>query len=383
MPDEPIDRPGPANGAAPGPAQPPVSTPAAAAIAAAHGEGAGSSRPRRPSWIRAALASLVILAAGASLGAAGYHFERSYSVQPPAIERTGGGWTITGQQGREFSGLGLSGPRLIWQDGAAIEYVQLGEGAIRLLGPAPGMHATWDPAIGERYAIWFEAERQGSLAVEAVAYDTQTGRRWSVADAGSVRSYPAISGDVAVWCSARQIGVPSINGVRVGSGKSFEVAPGNGAPVVAGGLVVWAPSWTGPFVAREIGSGATWPVPGGTSGGRLTGIALAGRTLVWGHGSEPGKGVVATADVDGGGTTTLAAGLSGLAGPAYDGRTVVWAEKSATGSRVMGRRLGGGAAFLIARADGDVKEVAVSGDAVAWISSSGGAYTIVTGGLPQ
>ena len=382
MPDEPIDGPGPANDAVPAPA-PPASAPAGTAIAAAHAEGAGFRPPRRPSWLRAAVVSLVILATGAALGAAGYRFERTYSVQPPAIERTGGGWTISGQHGREFSGLGLNGPRLIWQDGAGIEYVQLGEGAIRLLGPAPGMHATWDPAIGERYAIWFEAERQGSLAAEAVAYDTRTGRRWSVADAGSVRSYPAISGDVAVWCSARQIGVPSINGVRVGSGESFEVAPGVGSPVVAGGLVAWATSWTGPFVAREIGSGTTWPVPGGTTGGRLTGIALAGRTLVWGQGTQPGTGVVAAAEVDGGGTTTLATGLSGLAGPAYDGRTVVWAEKTATGARVMGRRLGGGAAFLIARVDGDVKEVAVSGDTVAWISSSGDAYSIVTGGLPR
>jgi hypothetical protein len=382
VPDEPIDGPRPANDATPAPAPPPVSTPAAPAIAAAHAAGAGSRPPRRPSWLRAAVVSLVILAAGVALGAAGYHLERTYSVQPPAIERTHAGWIITGQHGHELSGLALNGPRLIWQDGAGIEYVRLGEGAVRLLGPGPGMHATWDPAIGERYALWFEAERQGSLAVEAVAYDTQTGRRWSVADAGSVRSYPAISGDVAVWCSARQIGVPSINGVRVGSGESFEVAPGDGAPMVAGGLAVWATSWAGPFLASEIGSGTTWPVPGGASRGRITGIALAGRTLVWGQGSEPGTGVVAAADVDGGGTTTLATGLSGLAGPAYDGRTVVWAEKTATGARVMGRRLGG-AAFLIARVGGDVKEVAVSGDTIAWIGSTAGAYSIVTAGLPQ
>ena len=64
------------------------------------------------------------------------------------------------------------------------------------------MRATWDPAVGERYGVWFEAEREASLAAQAVAYDTQTGRRWTVADIGSVRSYPAISGDVAVWRSA-------------------------------------------------------------------------------------------------------------------------------------------------------------------------------------
>ena len=54
----------------------------------------------------------------------------------------------------------------------------------------------------------------------------ESGRRWTLAEVGSVRSYPAISGDVAVWCSAPTIGAPTINGVRVGSGEAFEVAAG-------------------------------------------------------------------------------------------------------------------------------------------------------------
>ena len=383
MPDELRGGPGPTDGAAPT-ATSPISPPAAPVISAAAGGEAESRPPRRPSWLRAALVSLVIIAAGAALGAAGYGFEHASSVHPPSIEKTAAGWIITGLDTREFSGLGLNGQRLIWQDGASIEYLDLNDGDVRLLGPGPGSSTTWDPAIGERYAIWFEAERQSSVAARAVAYDTETGRRWTVADVGSVRSYPAISGDVAVWCSAQKIGVPSINGVRVGSGDPFEVAPGNGAPSVAGGLVVWATSWTGPFVAAEIDGGTTWPVAASTSGGRLTGIALAGRTLVWGQGSEqPGSGVVAAVNVDSGVTATLARGLEGLAGPACDGRTVVWAEKTAGGARVMGRRLGGGAAFLIADVSGGVNEVAVSGDTVAWIRSSGSTYSIVTDALPR
>ena len=117
--------------------------------------------------------------------------------------------------------------------------------------------------------------------------------------------------------------------------------------------------------------------------GRLTGIALAGRTLVWGQASEAaGTGMVAAVDVDAGETTTLATGLTGLAGPAYDGRTVVWAEKTATGARVMGRRLGG-AAFSVATVAGSVSEVAVSGGTVAWISHSGATYRITTTSLPR
>ncbi len=246
------------------------------------------------------------------------------------------------------------------------------------------MRTTWDPAVGDRYAVWFEAEREASLAAQAVAYDTESGRRWTLAEVGSVRSYPAISGDVAVWCSARTIGAPTINGARVGSGEAFEVAAGDGAPVVSGGLVVWATGWTGPFVAGDVVTGTTWPVSASLTGGRLTAIALAGRTLVWGQGEADGSGVVAAVDVDGGATTTLASGISGLAGPSYDGRTVVWAEQTASGDRVMGRRLGEADAFVVAEADGAVTEVAVSGATVAWIQRTGGStYAVIVTRLPR
>jgi hypothetical protein len=325
---------------------------------------------RRPSWLRALLISVAVLAAGAALGAGAYHYERSASIQPPAVEKTGDGWVVTAHHQREFSGIALSGEGLFWQNGAAIEYLELDTGRLRLLGPGPGMRTTWDPAAGERYVIWFEAERQETFAAQAVVYDTETGRRRTFAEVGSVRSYPSLSGDVAVWCSALAIGAPSINGARIGSDTPFEVAPEDGAPVISGSLVVWATSWTGPFVAAELASGTTWPVTASLSGGRLTGLALAGRTLVWGQSSEAdGSGVVSTVDVDGGGTTVLAKGVTGLSGPAFDGRTVVWSERTPDGARVMAHRLGGGA-YEVAAADGGVKEVAVSGDTVAWIAAT-------------
>ena len=206
-----------------------------------------------------------------------------------------------------------------------------------------------------------------------------------MAEIGSVRSYPAISGDLAVWCSDRKIGTPSITGVRIGGGETLDVADGSGAPVVSGGLVVWATSWTGPFVAKDLVNGTSWPVTATLTRGKLTGIALSGRTLVWGQATDSnGSGVVATAGVDGGGTPRLASGVTGLAGPAYDGRTVVWGEKTVAGGRVMGRRLGSGSAFVIADVVGAVKEVAVSGDTVAWIEAAGDAsYSVVVAGLPR
>jgi hypothetical protein len=205
-----------------------------------------------------------------------------------------------------------------------------------------------------------------------------------------VYSCPSLSGDIAVWCSARTIAAPAVAGVRIGSKKTLEVAAGYGAPVVSGGLVVWATSDTGPFAARGLSGGEPGPVAVGLSRGRLTAIALAGRTLVWGQTTGAGSaGVIATADVDGGDTRTVAAGVAGLAGSAFDGTTVLWAERDGGASpasaqyRVMGRRLGGGTALVVARVQGSVSEVAVSGHTAAWITSSRGIPIIETKELPR
>jgi hypothetical protein len=247
------------------------------------------------------------------------------------------------------------------------------------------MRVTWDPAVGDRYAVWFEAERSESVAAQAIAYDTQTGRRWKLGDVGSVNSYPAISGELVVWSSSMDIGEPAVWGSRIHGEWGFQIAPGYGAPVVSGGLVVWATSWTGPFVAEEVASGASWPVAAAMGDGRLTGLALSGRELVWGQSTDAERtGVVAVADVDSGETTALAVEVTGLAGPSFDGRTAVWGEKTADGGRIMARRPGAGDAFVVAEADGAVVEVAVSGERVAWIEHAGGSvWRIVVTRLPQ
>jgi hypothetical protein len=352
---------------------------------------------RRPSWLRAAIWSLVILAAGAALGGAGYKYESSYLIKLPEATRTADGWRLAARSGQDLSGLGLDGSRLIWQDGASIEYMDTSDGDLILLGPGAGMSATWDPAVSDRYAVWFEAERQVSVAARLVVYDTVTGRRWTNGDVGSVRSYPALSGSLAVWCSAVTLGAPAILGSYVAGGEQLiPIADGNGAPVVSGSLVVWAQSWNGPFVASDVPGGSRWPVSTSMTGGKLTGLALSGRTLVWGQGSDAsGSGVVAAVDVDGGAQQTVASGISGLVGPAYDGRTIVWAERvgdapTATdsahpygGFRVMGRRLGDSGPFLVAEVADPVTEVAVSGDTVAWIQTAADSSVIVLKGVPR
>jgi len=335
--------------------------------------------------VRAGLISVLVLLAGAALGTAGFRMERAFSLRPPAVAETADGWRVTGRAGRQFSGLTLNGSRLLWQNGPSIEYLDLASGKLRLLGPGPGMRATWAPAVGERYAIWFEAERTGSLAARAIAYDSESGRRWRVADVGAVYSYPALSGETAVWCAATKIGKPRVGGVRITTGARLDVAPESGTPVVSDGLVVWARGPSGPFSARELSGGLPWPVAAGDQGGRLTGFALADRTLVWGRTAPDGRsGTVVATSVDDGETLTVATGVAGLIGPAYDGRTVLWAERDddAAAYRIVGRRPGG-PAFVITTVADPVTEVAVSGGTAAWLTAAQGTSRVETKELPR
>jgi hypothetical protein len=284
-----------------------------------------------------------------------------------------------------LSGLDLDGSRLVWRDGASIEYLDLAGGDVVLLGPGPGMGLTWQPALSDRYAVWFEAERRRGVAARLIAYDTKIGRRRTLGEVGSVRSAPALSGDLAVWCSALRPGQSRILGASVvAPGPLIPIADGEGAPVVSGGLVVWARSRSGPFVAAEVAGGAPWPVAASPTSGALTGMALSGRTLVWGQtAGEGGLGFVAAVDVDGGGRQTVASGVAGLAGPSYDGTTVVWADNAAAGARVMARRPGAGDAFVVAAVNGVVPDVAVSGDLAAWIEQTRGVWSIIVQKLPR
>ena len=192
------------------------------------------------------------------------------------------------------------------------------------------MRTTWDPAVSDRYAVWFEAERQASIAARLVVYDTVTGRRWTDGDVGSVRSYPALSGSLAVWCSAVSWGSrASWAPGSPGGGQFIPIADGDGAPVVSGNLVVWARSWTGPFVAAS------------SRAVRLAGLRLADRrrahrpralrphARVGAAGQRERLRRGRRRDVDGGGRQMLASGVTGLAGPSYDGKTVAWSETTA------------------------------------------------------
>ena len=156
------------------------------------------------------------------------------------------------------------------------------------------------------------------------------------------------------------------------------IADGDGAPVVSGGLVVWAQSWTGPFVAtRDPGRG------------QLAGLRLADQRQA--HGP---RALRPHARVGAGGATRAA--------PAWwsavrrrrrrpadrrlrhhrPGRPFLRRQDRRVG-RDDGRRQPRDGArvrapatpFVVAAVDGAVTEVAVSGDTVAWIQHAAGSCT--------
>ena len=118
----------------------------------------------------------------------------------------------------------------------------------------------------------------------------------------------------------------------------------------------------------------------------MTGFGVSGRRVAWGWtDATTGAGRVLVRDVDSGATTLVATAL-GLTGPAISGDVVVWAQRPPDGGdgAVMGRRLGGGPAFRIAAAGGDVEAVQVSGSTAAWLARDAGGRTVIrTARLPR
>ena len=110
---------------------------------------------------------------------------------------------------------------------------------------------------------------------------------------------------------------------------------------------------------------------------------------MWGE-TDPasGRGRVVAQNVDDGVGRVVAEvtdGASLTSAPSIDGDLVVWAETlaTATGSRVMGRRLGGGHPFIVRDVDGRVLSTAAGGDTVAWLARRGQTSSIETAKVPR
>jgi hypothetical protein len=339
--------------------------------------GAAPERRRSEKW--ALLFATLVLLAGAALGAGGFLLEQATANWRPQIVRTQTGWRITDKRLLGFGGLALSGERIAWQDGPSILLLDLRSGKVKLLGPGAEARATWQPAVSDRYAVWFESAQAGAASADAWTYDVATRRRRQVAAVNEVLSLPSVSGTTTVWCTTQDAKL-QIVGVDLTNDKSFDVAAEYGQPVIDGALAAWARSTGGgasTFVLADVTQGRSWTVvPSGMGGAaHLTGFDLSGRTLVWGQrDAQTGVGRIVAQNIDSGASSAVAETATATTAPSIDAGTVVWAEQTpgaAVAYRVMGRRLGGGPAFQIARVAGRVQSALVSGDTVVWLVDNG------------
>ena len=363
-------------------------------VASPLGPGAGT-RPHL-SEARALLLTALVLLVGVVLGAAGFFVERGLSTWRPEVTRTADGWRVVQAHRAPLVGMALGGDDLVWGCGPSIVLMDLRSGRLKLLGPGPASRATWDPAASQRYVVWFEAAAASAGEASAWFYDAATRRRRRLAVLGDVLSLPSASGSRAAWCTTTRGGGPGIVAVDIPTGEQFSVAPEYGVPVIDGDLVTW-PTRTGPtglpaaWAFVDLARDRRWSmVPAATlRNAHFLGYDLSGRTLVWGE-TDPasGRGRVVAQNVDDGVARVVAEvadGASLTSTPAIDGDLVVWAETLAagTGSRVMGRRLGGGPSFICREVDGRVLSTAAGGDTVAWLAQHGQTTFIETAQAPR
>lgn len=322
---------------------------------------------------------MLVLVAGACLGAAGFAAEQHYRHWLPKPVRENGGWRVVDQHGRRFSGLSLSGGHLTWQDGPLILLMDLASGRVRVLGPGAENRSTSRPVVSDRYVVWFEGRATGAERGEAYSYDLDSRRRRPVAAVVRPASYAAVSGGRAVWTELTEGGAARLRALDLSSGASQSVATRGGEPLVDGDLVVLKRSGPGgdALAALDLTTRREWRLVA-ANGQAMTGFAVSGGRVTWGWtDATGGAGRVLIRDVATG-ATELVAEAPGLAGPAMDGDLVVWAEAgSGGGSVIRGRRLGGGPAFEIAATGARVETVQVSDGTVAWLAQEGGSRSVI------
>lgn len=89
------------------------------------------------------------------------------------------------------------------QDGASILLLDLRSGKAKPLRLGDKAQATWQPAVSERYVVWFEGARIGAPSADAWTYDVATRRRRQIVTLDDVLSFPSVFGARTVWCTAR------------------------------------------------------------------------------------------------------------------------------------------------------------------------------------
>jgi hypothetical protein len=374
-------------------------------------EGAAGRRRIDP---RAPLVAVLVLLAGAVLGALLYQFEQARATWRPKVTRTPMGWTVRDASGRGPSALALAGDHIVWDSQGNVITMDLVSGKTKLLGVGENEQPMWPPSVSDKYAVWLTTASTAVGQVHSVyAYDFASRRRVRLAGLDGAWDWgaPAMSGTIMVWApyDGDSSAATEIRGANLSTGRQFVVAStrttahgavGVGAPVIAGDLVAWSQGRPHPhsylaIVVRDLSTQQTWTITPfkAASNMQLASQALSGRTLVWSqyatkhvNGVDVGaRNTIVAQNLDSGARRVIASGR-GLGMPEIDGDLVVWTrqvgEKPTT--LVMGLRLSGGRPFVIATNDqGLVDPVLVSGDTVAMLRNDGNTSWVETVRVPQ
>lgn len=352
-------------------ASPPQAPPPATPLPALH------ETPAPPTWRRALVLALLVLVAGAALGAAAFAAEQHYFVWEPDVTATAdGGWLVTGHSGLRPAAPTLGGKRLVWGQGAYTCVLELDSGDTHVVGAAPHGTSIWPPAAGSRYVAWIEAPRGGARP-HLWVYDMDRGRRQSFV-VGAEAATTAVAGDLVVWYERAGDGTPRVQALDMGTGRRSTVAAAEDVdyPVFAGeGHVGWLlarrAEGAGPAIrVTDFADGGATTVPlAAGRGSSVTDVQLRGRTLVWTVGSSATTEVLVQ-DLDGGPAAVVASG--DIVAATTDGRVVAWAERDAEGATVVRRRvLGTGGDLEPIGIETVPLALAVDGAWIAWTSSDG------------
>jgi hypothetical protein len=349
---------------------------------------------------RALLVAVLVLVAGAVLGALLYQFEQARATWRPKVTRTATGWTVRDSYPPGPRDLALAGGHIVWDSGLNVITMDLGSGKTKLLGIAVDEQSLWPPVVSDRYAVWQTATSAGDVqALSAYAYDFASRRRVRLAGLEGAWDWggPAISGTTLVW--EPDVGGSSvateIRGEDLSTGRQFLVTSTGmtakgvlepGVPVIAGNLVAWSPSNADPhaegkFVVMDLSTRQTWTIVPLKAARNMTlgGWTLSGHTLVWSQ--FDGNEAIVACNLDSGARRVITSGHNWLGMPAIDGDLVVWTEQvwHKSTSLVMGLHLSGGRPFVIAKFDqGTVESVLVSGDTIAMLCNEGDTSWIET-----
>ncbi len=332
------------------------------------------------------LLALLVLAAGALLGAAAFVTEQRLFVWHPAVSAlSGGGWRVTGPEGLRPAAAAVAADRVAWSQGGYTCLMDLASGDAKVIGADSRGTELWAPALDGRTVVWLESSKTGDEPGRLWVYDIGRGRRVAYrVDVGA--EAPVVAGDLVAWPDVSRDGVPEVAALDLETGRRSVLAAGDEiSPPVVGGedavgwLVQPAEGRSPSVVVRDLRTttDTTVPLAADGSGLTVTDVHMGGRTLLWALQSSTATRVV-TFDLDTHATKVVVQGTV-VQSPATDGTVVVWAARDdSSGSCIVrGRTLDGGAdgglgkEFGIGRPATWLTSLAVGGEWAAWAFDDG------------